>query len=160
MNKEDIRQIISASINNLRTYDRLLLEANPKEEAINHRLAVYIEHEIRQRDLHYSVDVEYDKFNSGKKQIYDREGNFVNIRPDIIVHNRMSQDNNLLAIEAKKGNPIKKDRRTLKGLLDEPFNYQYAAIVSYFQNKSFSSFEIWFYQNKELVKERFQVPNI
>ncbi len=158
MNKEEIIQIIRESICDLRLHDKLLLEANPKEDAINHRLAVYIECKIRKLNLLHSIDVEYDKFNLGQKLIYDEEGIAIKIRPDIIVHCRMSQDNNLLAIEAKKGNLIRKDRRTLRGLLGYPFNYRFACMVSYFPKKDFSAFEILFYnQNNELIKEKVRV---
>lgn len=107
--------------------DMLLLKRMPKEDCINHRLAFYFETffgDIIHDDMYYSVDLEYDKnINESSKEIQDYDNNTISIRPDIIIHKREDNQNNLLAVEAKYNRLNLKDFTKLRKLLRPPYNY-------------------------------------
>ena len=89
--------------------DADLIETQPREECVNHKLAQYLENVLYERNLlgNCSVDIEYNKYKEDEK----KTSNGRNIRPDIIAHERRSGNkNNLIVIEAKKGYDVKQDR--------------------------------------------------
>lgn len=80
----------------------------------------------------YSVDCEYNRnaFNENKYKELLYGGKQHEIFPDFILHQRGSNENNMLAIEFKKYNyknksDIKKDKLKLKALTDQKANYNY-----------------------------------
>jgi hypothetical protein len=109
-------------------YDRdfRLLELNVHEQTISHRIAVYLEQIICGTGVVVSVDCEYNRHLSFGKTIYDKceqcEGldcwnktqhivfrtkcdELKSCRPDIVVHTRGTDENNLLVVEFKKNTP-------------------------------------------------------
>ncbi|WP_144922328.1 hypothetical protein [Halorubrum salsamenti] len=103
--------------------DRPLLVNDSNERSITHRLAIYLEQEIKDLEPDYVVDVEYNRVteengatDSIKKRvsydeltdscrgrrIQDDDTDAQTVFPDIIVHERESSDHNLLVIELKK----------------------------------------------------------
>ena len=149
MSEEKIKQIIFKSLEKLILKDNLIIVKKIKEECINHRFAIYLEDKLEEflseqniREL-ISVDLEYNKnYNNPKKLLIDGNENSKAIRPDIIVHQRDTNDNNLIVIEAKKGYPNKNDIFKIKGLLNSPYNYNLGFLVSYLPEKDYLNVKI------------------
>jgi hypothetical protein len=117
--REEIEITVSECIEELFTRDWCLLEADVSERAITHKLAEY----LQQRMPHLNVDCEYNRNTTAgaraPKKVFllkdktrkaiaaavtedDRLG--VSTYPDIIVHQRMTNEENLLVVEVKKEN--------------------------------------------------------
>jgi hypothetical protein len=113
-----------------------LIETQPKEECINHKLAQYLEAILQQERLlgGCCVDIEYNKYKEDEKKTSDGR----NIRPDIIAHERRSGNrNNLIVIEAKKGYDVEKDRHNVTDLVNNiKYQYSVGAVISYLSTKN------------------------
>ncbi|AST06125.1 hypothetical protein AF2641_04160 [Anoxybacillus flavithermus] len=100
------------------------------ERSIAHRLAVHLGIVFYEWD----VDVEYNRDHGKVKRIYDHdEPSGRRVFPDIIVHQRGTQ-NNLLVIEVKKWNNsfdlYERDLEKIKSYLHSPeLQYRYGAFV-------------------------------
>lgn len=132
--------LVSALFNSLIMLIKLdddLINSQPKEECINHRLAYYLENELCHEGLlnDCSVDIEYNKHLCDQKKMSHGS----NIRPDIIVHKRRSGNiNNLIVIEAKKNYATKHDLSKIKELvLSNEYKYSIGAAISYMPNKEY-----------------------
>jgi hypothetical protein len=89
-----VREALKTALNTLLDRDLDLLAMGAHEQAICHRLAVYLE---AMTDL--NVDCEYDRDMMRRKMLTGGKL----FRPDIIIHRRLSNENNLLVVEAKAG---------------------------------------------------------
>lgn len=120
--RQQLLDCLSSAISELAAQDGYLLRINLKEEAINHRLAVYLERAIQAdfvfKDFGFAIDSEYNKFGIEDKSVpntwdladlparkRDRR-----LRPDIIVHQRGNAIDciNLLTVEVKKSSTVSK----------------------------------------------------
>ena len=119
-----------------------LLDFNAHEQSMSHRIAFYLER--RFADL--NVDCEYNKHLSGAKELIVQENRYkhcscaschkrtaqhtemaeVFFRPDIVVHERGSDSQNLVAIEIKKKDYCLFDQAKLMALtkLDGEYHYK------------------------------------
>ena len=107
-------------------------EADMHEVALCHRLAVYLEKS--EKFDGYLIDCEYNRNETNvKKNPPDKVKNCA-FRPDIIVHKRGSDDDNLIMIEAKKAsaNPSEKEeeKKRLRRHAEE-YKYCYAFYVEF-----------------------------
>jgi hypothetical protein len=132
MELDSIKKIIDSSLSTFFKVDKYLIEENANERAITHRLGIYIESGIEDiegiAEIKYDVDCEYnvniDAENGRKeilveqneclkeyaKRIKNKEEKFYqdeifysfSVFPDIIIHERGENSNNLLIIEVKK----------------------------------------------------------
>ncbi len=103
--------------------DKPLLVNDSNERSITHRLAIYLEQEIKDLEPDYVVDVEYNRVTEANgatdsikkrvsyheltdscrgRRIQDDDTDAQTVFPDIIVHERGSSEHNLLVIELKK----------------------------------------------------------
>jgi hypothetical protein len=123
---EQVFARLSRCLERLRDHDAYLLERG-HEQAITHRLAMYMQDEFPG----WHVDVEFNRNRDDSKHLnYRREtDDFAadhNIRPDIIVHQRGTQQH-LLIVEAKrKGQPTADDVEKLKRTTEPEGEFQYA----------------------------------
>jgi len=134
----ELQQSIIQALKMLIKEDSDLIDTQPKEESINHKLAQYLEVVLKGKNLldNCCVDIEYNKYKEGEK----KSSNGRYIRPDIISHKRRSgNEDNLIVIEAKKMYDTKDDREKVIDLVDSQ-NYQYSvgAVISYFPKKNIS----------------------
>lgn len=110
------------------------------ETTINHRLAVHLEYLIEKYGIYgYHVDIEYNRFINNRKMVRSlKTGNYIEVRPDIIVHKRTrlnDPDPHLLVVEAKKYELNDKDCNHVKDIMhDENYRYKYGMLVSYYEN--------------------------
>jgi len=139
MDYQLVKEIINCSLKQLVFNDNHLLKNKLKEECLNHKLANYIEHNIKVENvnINYDIDIEYDKNLDLTKKIFNDEGKEIAIRPDILVHKRDSNDYNLIAIEAKKQYSTQHDIKKIMKLLKHPYNYSFGFIISYLPRKSY-----------------------
>lgn len=126
MNRQQATQIVTESLEELLANDRILLVNDVSERAITHKLAEYLQRRVNNlnlRDIH--VDCEYNRNSlagdgapktvrlvqqrvqaalEGQNVVTDDRYRSVTTFPDIIVHERGTNDHNLLVIEVKKIN--------------------------------------------------------
>ena len=120
MNKNEVKYRIEVAIQIFLKNDSYLISENLSERCITHKLATYIQTLF----LDYNVDCEYnrnineikglklvkDELKSlgllTKKELDEDENYFINryVYPDIIIHKRGSNADNLCIIEVKKDN--------------------------------------------------------
>lgn len=135
MNRKEVDEIVKEAINLLIKRDKELLELGVTERALSHKLAEY----IAQSDKIISplvVDCEYNRhltdikrLNLPSRKALDNELKATTVFPDIIVHERNSDQNNLIVLELKKPDEdIEYDRLKLKAFVSE-FGYKHAAHV-------------------------------
>ena len=136
MNKKECLKLIIDAIKSLIKNDENLIERKLKEECINHRLALYLEQLIN-NSLNLSVDLEYDKNLENSKVICSKLNSKIKIRPDILIHQRNSNANNLIAIECKKGYLNKHDFHKLIELGKSPYKYTLPIGISYQPEKNY-----------------------
>ncbi|MGJ1227112.1 hypothetical protein [Sphingobacterium siyangense] len=137
MNDDQIKEILLASLSNLQNNDSWLLTKNLSEQSVSHKLAEYLQRYLND----YNVDCEYngdiDDPNSRKHIAILRNqlelNGLLSIRetrlereiieravfPDIIVHKRGNNKNNLLIIEVKKASS------------NVPFDYDRLKLIAY-----------------------------
>lgn len=102
--RSDVERGVSRAIEKLRKHDMYLLARGVNERSITHHLAIYLQREFQGWD----VDVEYNRDGHGPKRLFvssdvpSDDTNARTVYPDIIVHRRGTNNENLLVIEVKK----------------------------------------------------------
>jgi len=91
--------------------DKYLLDKDLHEVTISHKLAEYLQYQFPDMnvDCEYNRQVPPDDGDNIKRRSDTGE----QVRPDIIVHERVSKNNNLLVIEIKKKDTKKEDYEKL-----------------------------------------------
>ncbi len=135
MDFELIEKILKNALKKLKEFDFKLLEVNVNERTISHKLAEYLQQNIH--DL--SVDCEYNRRQGSIKKSNipcddtDREDSDAKaILPDIVIHKRNTNDENLLIIEIKKSTNNQShdsDISKIKALTNEPYNYKFGLFL-------------------------------
>ena len=146
MNELEVKDKIEEALEKLKDKDFVLLKNDLNERTISHRLAIYIEDIFTE----YDVDCEYNKIPEGSKilDIIPRKGTLdddtkaVTVYPDIIVHER-DTDNNFMVIEIKKStnnsrNEIDYDGRKLKAYKSK-LGYEFAIFINIATGEGYSS---------------------
>ena len=132
LSREDVRRRLHAAYNTLLEHDRALLELDANERSLTHKLAEHLQVEFPD----WNVDCEYNRKGELPKRLMGNVENVLTddtlgktVFPDIIVHQRRTNDN-LLVIEAKKSITMgdSKDKEKLKAYLGE-HNYCFAFAV-------------------------------
>jgi len=98
--------------------DHELLERGVNERSISHKIAEHLQYVFRG----YDVDCEYNRHGVEIK----RAGKKKRVFPDIVVHQRGSDEANILVLEVKKVNSkyYKNDVEKLKVLTGRQFRYK------------------------------------
>ncbi len=131
------------------------LERKLHEVCINHKLAIYLEEELRHQEVEgFYVDIEYNRYYRNEKWVIVN-GEEKICRPDIIIHKRTekAKDQHLLVIEAKKNENSNDDRMKIRGfMLDERYQYKYGARINY---RKLNNREVEFFVHKsgEVISE-------
>ncbi|MFZ1746286.1 MAG: hypothetical protein WAU17_10220, partial [Nitrospirales bacterium] len=106
MNRETIDNLVNKAIDLLVDNEPQLLDLNVTERALSHHLARYLGELVPEG---FNVDCEYNRhfddpkrLNLKRRQAKDREIRATTVFPDIIVHKRDSDTDNLLVLEMKK----------------------------------------------------------
>jgi len=73
MNKDKMIKIIKEALNELYLHDKSIINRAVREEAINHKFALYLETILNQNsDLYYNIDIEYNKNDESLKGKLDQ----------------------------------------------------------------------------------------
>lgn len=111
--RSDIECRVRRAIERLWEHDRHLLTTDVNERSITHHLANHLQQEFQ----NWNVDVEYNRDDrdikrlsipielsgeAAENNVSRKDTNAVTVYPDIIVHRRGTNDNNLLVVEVKK----------------------------------------------------------
>lgn len=136
-------ELIKRALETLWKRDCELIKREVHEECINHRFAIYLEKEfedIMMREQ-LSLDIEYNKNGRNPKTYGSEDKKF---RPDIIIHERNSNRNNYVIIEAKKSKLSKNDKEKLISCKRAPYNYDVALGIEYGVGKD--HFNLYIYE--------------
>ena len=103
------------------------------ERAIVFRFALYLQNELLKSKKYalYNLDCEYNRNKSNPKTL----PNFPNgVYPDLIIHKRDNNDDNLLVIEFKTywnkaHTSVENDKKKVNQLMYDPYNYSYGLVV-------------------------------
>jgi len=119
--KTEIIEKLRSAIRTLFNQDAFLLEHNANERAVSHKLAEY----LQQQFPDYNVDCEYNRDGSDIKKldgIRECESNKTDrVLPDILVHIRGHDEDNLIVIEIKTNlNNESCDTKKLESILIYP----------------------------------------
>ncbi|KKL55945.1 hypothetical protein LCGC14_2250330 [marine sediment metagenome] len=133
--KDELERIVKSSLKKLRKLDKKLLDINVNERTITHKLAEY----LQQNFPEFNVDCEYNRFEDlvkrlefPKDKINGEDTEAKSVFPDIIIHKRGIQENNLLVIEVKKSsniNPADFDQLKLHTFRQEPYGYTFGLFL-------------------------------
>ena len=132
MNKHQVEEILNYAIQQLKANDSILIDLNVSERAVMFHLGRYIREKTPSK---FDVDCEYNRHLSNKKQLlYLKDLLHVKeeyeVLPDILIHRRNSDENNILVLEIKKyGGDINTDVRKLQAFKNEPYFYGFAVQV-------------------------------
>ena len=131
MIQADIRGRFEKALGELLSADVDLLERNAAERSIGGRLALHLSVVFPE----HNVDVEYDRHELKPKAVelppYCRGGGRKRVIPDIVVHRRGTDNENLLVVELKKETNRESwdcDRAKLRALREQ-LKYQAAVFV-------------------------------
>ena len=133
MNRLSIASIVEMALSRLIEEQPELLDLDVNERTLSHHFAINISRLIPEN---YNVDVEYNRHGENHKRLnlpsrkaLDSELRATAVYPDILVHKRNSNADNLLVIEMKKpGEDILYDELKLKAFRSE-FGYLHAAHI-------------------------------
>ncbi len=126
MTREEATALVNAAIDLLVQNDSALLDLGVTERSLSHRLAHYMAlSPVVQPPL--TVDCEYNRHFGDPKRLnlpprdaLDREIRATTVFPDILVHERNSDTNNLIVLELKKpGEGIAYDELKLRAFREE-----------------------------------------
>lgn len=106
--------------------DLLLIKRKVHEDAISFRLAHYMINGIEVNDPLLKVDFQYNRNMSNPKNVNNH-----NRTPDILLHQRESNDYNIIMIEAKKENLLLKDIENINYFLANPYYYKLCIGIEY-----------------------------
>ena len=137
MKPSEIQSIVDNAVLCFLESDSYLLEQDSHEQNITSTFARYLHDQIPA----WTVDCEYNRFGRRIKRLRlsrDREEIYgvekdVRVRPDIIVHHRGKEYDNLLVIEAKKSSSQEPDDFDLHKLekFIEQLKYRYAFFLKF-----------------------------
>lgn len=132
-NLEIGQQVISAILKFI-SIDSYLLEVNANERSMTHRIGMYLQTEFP--DFH--VDCEFNRDGHDPKELYIGteetnvyDDNAMTVYPDIIIHKRGNNAENLLVIEFKKSSSwVDKEKDMIKlRAYKTDLNYSHALFI-------------------------------
>ena len=150
---EEIKKKVNIAIDLLFKNDSFILEINANERSISHKLAEYIQTQFPE----WHIDCEYNRKVKETKRLEDiaecsEQRTTDRILPDIIVHHR-SVDDNELVIEIKpnkKNDPCDIEKLKLLTQKDGEYSYDFGLYIQFDKTKKPSL--TWYKDGKEYVR--------
>lgn len=132
MDEKKILELIKVSLERLYDQDQYLIchgeDHYNSERAVVFRFGIYFNQAVENSNLNYTVDVEYSKNIDKIKRIGTK-----NVIPDLILHERGNNENNVLVMEFKTwwGEGQKHDREKIKQFckFEGEYKYQYGVTI-------------------------------
>jgi hypothetical protein len=131
MTQEEISHILAGSLEALYAEDLVILRLDVSERAICNQLRAILQRAF----AHHAVHAEYNRHGILPKEIEmpDADGllTLMRVFPDIIVHQPLHDEENLLVIETKKSTNAADDDADLAKLafMKHQLNYQFGAFI-------------------------------
>lgn len=129
-------------------------EIHLSERSIVFRFALYLFNRLQSSDLcWYDLDCEYNRNIDLEKKYRSDNGNILGCYPDIIIHKRGTNDDNLLVIEVKTwwNTNTEHDEDKLRDLTRQTSDYKYEYGLSITLGKDEDSVKMkWFQDGKEI----------
>lgn len=141
---EDLLKILKVIFKNFLINDYQLIEMQNYELSFSGRLAIYFRDGFLNLEKeNILVDIEYNKYDNGDKKRYvQNDNNTPCIRPDILLHERTTQDNNIIYCEIKKkDSEAGSDKRKVEEQVKDK-KYIYGIYIYKFKKEKIS-FEIF-----------------
>lgn len=128
---EDIKKLVNASLEKFYKNDRDLIEISDERDMVSERCMVfhiggYMKNKMNTLSKFQwaDLDCEYNRDMENPKRMYEDI-----VVPDLLIHRRRSNKNNLLVIEFKKINAFeedkKRDKKKLIYLTDQEGRFKY-----------------------------------
>lgn len=128
----DIERIINKSLDLLYSKDKILFEKELCERSIAYKFGLYFSQFMQEEKPSYDIDMEYNRHKAGEKKLPCKPNGTI---PDLIVHRRGEDTDNLLVTEFKKWDSSKKDIQEDLKKLEEfvdclgKYSYKYGASI-------------------------------
>ncbi|WP_291876647.1 hypothetical protein [Chryseobacterium sp.] len=168
MNLNETKFAFNQALRIMLENDKSLLERNLSERSIAHRLGVYLNETfpLFNIDCEYNGDVDSEglrKILNIPREIMEElavrsinDNDTYNIFPDIIVHERETNERNHLVIEIKKTNSYQKLREydliKLKEFTNQ-YRYNLGIYLELGTGRATGAFEVLYFQNGEQKEE-------
>ena len=125
-NIRKIHDLLETALKKLFKQDAYLLSNGASERSVSHKLAEYLQELFPD----YNVDCEYNRHGIDKKYLQNinecRDSDSNLVLPDILIHIRGNDDNNLIVIEMKTSNESEKcDIKKLELFISQEGDYKY-----------------------------------
>lgn len=144
---------IEQTLDYLYNNDLYLIQNRVNERTIVGRFAIYFQQLLTCSEMRYfHLDVEYNKNHSNPKQTV----NFPNgTYPDLILHKRGSNDNNICIFEFKTwwNSNTSDDIEKLKDFTRQDYDYKYGAGFSLVLNKKRQTVQKYVVKNGEVLND-------
>lgn len=101
ISQDSLDNLIKESIKDLYLNDYYLIKHKLYEVSVVAQFFFYFKKRMKDYNSFYDIDMEYSKNGDNPKTIFMTEKQKTNARPDLIVHKRGCNDNNLIYIEFK-----------------------------------------------------------
>lgn len=143
MAKEKLKKIIKQAINRVMKRDHHLLIIDTHEITIANKFAHYLQELLPE----YNVDIEYNR------NLTDQKLSSGSARPDVVVHHRGTNKNNVLVIEIKKSTSDDKHPNIERYLEEPTLRYQHGLYLEFGVGKNYGKNKLkWLPEIKELSK--------
>ena len=129
VSKLQLEELVDTALRAVYKYDKYLIDIKAHERDIVFRFGIYFQGLLIKHEKYnkYNLDVEYNR------NLYDpkKTENFNNgVYPDVILHERGNNDNNILVLEFKgywnnRKDEIEKDKSKLWDLMNPTGDYKY-----------------------------------
>jgi hypothetical protein len=132
MEKEQVTEILEYAIEQLKKNDSVLFDLNVSERALMFHMARYIRDKT---PVNLNVDCEYNRHLTDVKTLHYLKRKLgvetkSDVFPDILIHERNSDKNNILVVELKKcDGDLNQDIEKLKAFKKEPYSYTFAVQI-------------------------------
>jgi hypothetical protein len=149
MTFELIQRIVNAALLELYQKDYVLLQHDIHENTIAHKLACYLQ------GYFPSINVDFEYNGNIFNQVNERKQiDGGNVKPDIVVHERLSNEKNILIVEIKKtsnDSDGQDDRNRLMHCTSNEcsFKYRFGLFVRLGVGRRVAYGELYWYQNGE-----------
>lgn len=134
MNRKEVITIVSKCLEEFYLKNQILVEKQVREESLTSRLVCSLRNYFE--DGIITVDPEYNKHLDGEKKYKTTDGLKKVLRPDIVIHQIGTDDQNLVAFECKKEKIKEEDEVKIDALIRQ-YGYQFGILVEYNQKRFF-----------------------
>lgn len=153
----DIERIINKSLDQLYSKDEELFINELCERSIAYKFGLYFSQFMQEEKTGYDIDMEYNRHKADKKMLPCKPNGTI---PDLIVHRRGDDTDNLLVTEFKKWDSSKKDIEEDLKKLEEfvncwgEYSYKYGASIIFAKERKDVSITWVWVENNRLHKKK------